>query len=190
MIRSALTIVSASAVLLTASFAFAQTAPAAPAAPPDTSGHGSVAALVGYGSDDLKLGLGVRAGYTLPAHVYLGGTFMYHLGESSSVDGITASAHLFYFGAEGGYEIAAGPVIVRPYIGIGLAVATASVSGSDQVSGVPVSGSGSANHFSVWPGVTVLYPITPNFAVGADARFLIVSSSNSFGAFATGQYTF
>jgi hypothetical protein len=148
------------------------------AEPAATAEHASVGALVGYATDDLNLGLGVRGGYTLPSNVYLGGTFVYHLGRSESVAGMEASAKLFYFGAEGGYDIPVSSVVIRPYLGLGAAKMTGSVSGGG------VSMDVSETKFSAWPGATLIYPIN-SFFVGADARFLIVSDNNAFGAFAT-----
>jgi hypothetical protein len=157
----------------------------AQAAESPTAGHGSVGALLGYGFEDgLKLGLGVRGGYTLPMNVYLGGTFVYHLGESESAGGIEASANLYYLGFEGGYDIAAGPVVIRPYLGLG--AATASV----KLDGGPFGNvSDSETRFGAWPGATLIYPIGSAF-VGGDARFLIVEDSNAFGLFATGGLQF
>jgi hypothetical protein len=80
----------------------------------------SAAALLGYGfKDGVGLGLGARGGYTLPMNVYLGGTFVYHLGKS--VGG--ASVNIFYLGVEGGYDITAGPFVIRPFLGLGPAFA-------------------------------------------------------------------
>lgn len=151
-----------------------------------TAGHASAALLLGDGfKDGVGLGLGVRGGYTLPMNVYLGGTFMYHFGKSEG----DFSEHLYYFGVEGGYDIYAAPVIIRPYLGLGAATATASVP-DQSFGGVTIAGgSTSDTKFGVWPGVTALYPIN-NFFVGADARFLIVSDFNTFSLFATGGMQF
>ena len=59
-----------------------------------------------------KLGFGVRAGYTLPFHVYAGATLVYHLGESAG----DANASFLYPGIEGGYELTFGSFMVRPYV--------------------------------------------------------------------------
>lgn len=82
--------------------------------------------LVGYGLGEgegnaYNLGFGVRAGYALDMGLYLGGTFVYHLGESESAGGIEVSAGVHYFGAEVGYGIDAGPVNIMPYLGVGSA---------------------------------------------------------------------
>ena len=69
----------------------------------------SAAVLVGNGFEDVyKLGVGARGGFTLPMGFYIGGTFVYHFGTTEG----GASANLFYFGPEAGYDINAGPVTV------------------------------------------------------------------------------
>ncbi|HET9931033.1 MAG TPA: hypothetical protein VFQ35_10110 [Polyangiaceae bacterium] len=155
-----------------------------------TAGHASAGALLGYGfKDGVGLGLGVRGGYTLPQNVYLGGTFVYHLGKSESTPLGDASVHLYYFGVEGGYDIYAAPVVIRPYVGLGAATATASIPGGS-FGGVTIPEQTSSDtKFGVWPGATVMYPIGKAF-VGADARFLIVSDFNTFSLFGTGGIQF
>ena len=162
---------------LTASASFAQ-------ALGDTSGL-SAAVLAGYGTNNLNLGFGARVGYTLPAiPIYIGGTFLYHLGtsESSTIPSFTggapttidSSSSLYYFGAEGGYNISLGPVALRPYVGIGAATATVSILGV----------SASATDFAIWPGAVLLVPVGPVF-VGGDARVLHAGDNNYFGMFGT-----
>jgi hypothetical protein len=169
----------------------------------DGEGYGSVGALLGVGfvtssnTADINpagFGLGVRGGYTLPMNVYLGGTFVYHFGGSESFPGGDASYNMFYFGVEGGYDIAAGPVIVRPYLGLGDVVGHFSMPGINLGplgATPPISESSGA--FGLWPGVAVLYPID-NFFVGGDARFVIATGDNSdfseFSIFATGGLKF
>jgi hypothetical protein len=155
-----------------------------------TAGHASAGLLLGYGfKDGVDFGLGVRGGYTLPMNVYLGGTFMYHFGKSENTGFGDASVHMFYVGAEGGYDIYLQPVIIRPYLGLGVATATASVPGGTVAGFTFPSTSDSSSKFAAWPGATVLYPIN-QFFVGGDARFLIVSDFNAFSLFATGGMQF
>jgi hypothetical protein len=151
------------------------------AAESPTAGHASVAGLLGYGFEDgVNLGLGVRGGYTLPMNVYLGGTFVYHFGESQDLPfGVEASTNLFYLGVEGGYDIAVDPVVIRPYLGVGLANATVSVGDVSE----------SESRFAAWPGGTLIYPIGNAF-VGGDLRFLIVEDDSAFSMFATGGLQF
>jgi hypothetical protein len=151
------------------------------------SGGGGGESVNPYG-----LGLGARIGYTLPMNLYIGGTFVYHLGGSRSAGGggPSVSYSTWYVAPEVGYEIAAGPVMVRPYVGIGLAEAH---EGSVTVDGITVGG-GSTSGVVFYPGATVLYPLTSNIGVGGDARFTIFSadgtSDNAFALFLTGQYRF
>jgi hypothetical protein len=185
----------ACAVLLGAESARAQTA--------STTTHWAVAAaspyygpsaavLLGFATNDLNLGLGARGGYTLPNNIYVGGTIVYHVGTSDEVSflGTTtkASAHLLYFGPEGGYDIAAGPVLVRPYLGLGPGIATGS-SSIGLNGGSTMETSNSSTNFAFWLGGTVLYPIG-QFIVGGDLRALFISNANSIGVFATGGLTF
>jgi hypothetical protein len=158
----------------------------------------SAALLLGNGfKDGYNIGLGVRGGYTLPMNLYLGATFIYHLGKSEDVPGGSMKANVYYFGVEAGYAIAAGPVAVRPYLGLGQLTAKSSVPDyTDPITGVVVSGGGSNGYFTIWPGVTALFPIGPAF-VGADLRYNIVTglpegadSANAFSAFLTGGMSF
>lgn len=171
------------AVTLAASSALA-------ADPAPTAGHGSVGALVGYGfKDGLNLGFGARGGYTLPANIYLGGTFLYHLGKSTDTPLGKVSANILYFGAEGGYDFSAGPVVIRPYLGLGMASAKTKIPAINMGGISSPEMSSSASKFAVWPGATLLYPID-NFFVGGDARFLVVSDYNAFTLYATGGLQF
>jgi hypothetical protein len=144
----------------------------------------SAGLLLGNGfKDGYNLGFGARAGVTLPVvPLYVGGTFIYHLGKTDSTVIGDITNRLFYFGAEGGYETGAGPVILRPYLGLGYASATTSLAG----------GSVSSSRFAIWPGATALISLV-GFFVGIDGRYVIVTDSNSFNAFslfATGGITF
>src|ERR1700691_5865870 len=156
---SAVTLVITSAIVSAAPSAHAQSEPDRPGV--------SVGLLLGYGFDDAyKFGLGARGGYTLPQKVYIGGTFVYHFGESQSDGSTTASEHLFYLGPEGGYDFAipGAPILVRPYLGLGFESVSVSVSGPE-FNGTTIGG-GSASGLSFWPGVTGLYSITPNISAG------------------------
>ncbi|HEY4105248.1 MAG TPA: hypothetical protein VGM44_15225, partial [Polyangiaceae bacterium] len=168
-----------------------------------TAGHASAGLLVGDGfKDGFNLGFGLRAGYTLPMNVYVGGTFVYHLGKSQdqaipsfdpntgniTTTTISAKLNVYYVGAEGGYDIDAGPVVIRPYLGLGYATATASITGFPSVS---------QSKFAFWPGATLLYPLGGAF-IGADARFVFISGAtdengdayNAFSLFATAGMQF
>jgi hypothetical protein len=146
-------------------------------------------AMLGIGSEHLNLGIGLRGGKTLDNHVYLGGTFVYHLGEhaSTTVNGMTVSSSTsaFYVGPEIGYDFALAapmPFVLRPYIGIGIADASASSSGG---------GSASQSELAMWPGVAGHYQLQgSNFEIGADLRLVTGPWGNSFGLFALGAMHF
>lgn len=155
-----------------------------------TAGHGSVGALVGYGfKDGTNLGLGLRGGYTLPMNLYLGGTFVYHLGKSVDTGFGDAKVNVYYLGFEGGYDIGAGPVVIRPYLGLGPAMGhSSSPAISAGAFSIPET-STTDTRFGLWPGATVLFPLSSAF-IGADARYLIVEDFNAFSLFATGGLQF
>jgi hypothetical protein len=158
---------------------------------PDREG-GSVGILVGYGFDGAyHLGLGARGGYTLSPKIYLGGSFMYHFGQSTDTPVGSISEHLFYLGAEGGYDLvlpAVPQLLIRPYLGLGYE----NVSVSQSLVNVPSPGV-SVNGFSFWPSVTGLYSFTPNISAGLDAKVVVITFSGGDTAFVlslTGQYKF
>jgi hypothetical protein len=146
------------------------------------AGGASAALLLAYGSSGLKFGIGARGGYTFPqptgpGHFYVGGLLSDHF---------VSNGNVFYIGPEGGYELPAGPVIVRPYIGLGLANEHGD---SVTVEGITVGGE-STTDFAFWLGGAVLYPVTSNIGVGADARVLLVDNDSAFIFSITGQYHF
>jgi hypothetical protein len=167
-------------------------------------GYPSAGLLLGYGVTTSKndtvqerepagFGLGLRGGYTLPMNVYLGATFVYHFGFSESTPEGDVSGNILYFGVEGGYDIEAGPVLVRPYLGLGDVIGSVTIPTVSSPFLNIAGGTTSEGHFGLWPGGTVLYPID-NFFVGGDLRYLIVTGSdahfNAFGIFATGGMKF
>jgi hypothetical protein len=109
-----------------------------------------------YGSDNLNLGFGARGGYTLPNGVYIGGLFDYFIGESQTMSNsgtsISASAHEWNIGAEGGFDFRLDErLMVRPFIGLGIANASGEVC-IDQVGGPQcTSVSGDELHRVRWP---------------------------------------
>jgi hypothetical protein len=140
--------------------------------------------LIGYGTEGLKLGIGARVGYTLPQNIYVGGTFMYHFGESNDV----VSYKVFYPAGEAGYDFHIGRATIRPYGGAGVIFVHASTS----FFGKEASDTKSA--LALYPGVTAIYDI-PNangFYVGADARLVFNTDGGdpSFGVFANAGMRF
>lgn len=148
--------------------------------------HFSVAPLLGFGTDQLELGIGVRAGKTMFAeHLWVGGTAVYHMGHSTAgtVNGVRydASSSAFYVGPEVGYDVEAGPVIVRPYAGLGIAALSVSATTAG------VSASNTVTKLVIWPGLTALYGVPGSrFFVGGDTRLLTVPGGPALGLFAVG----
>ncbi|HEY2512034.1 MAG TPA: hypothetical protein VGI39_14300, partial [Polyangiaceae bacterium] len=138
----------------------------------------SVAGLIGFGFENYNaFGIGARFGYTLPSHVYLGGTFIDYPGLANYY------GNSFSTGFEGGYEIEAGPLIVRPYGGIGLIDVAYTYGGYGVCyypNGAPYACGGytnSAAFFAFWAGGTALFPLGEgkHWIVGGDLRFMITA---------------
>jgi hypothetical protein len=135
------------------------------------------------------LGLGARVGYTLTSRIYLGGTIVYHLGQSKDDKGVKYEGGVLYPGIEGGYELGVGPVLLRPYAGVGfVAVKLKASAGASELDA-------SASKIGFWPGATVIYPMDRYF-LGADLRYVIVPSvdrggnANALSFFGTGGMHF
>jgi hypothetical protein len=198
MIRITLASTLAAGALLFAPSALAQTSTTATthAASPSYAGAGddpnlldptgwSAAAMLGFAFNDIGFGIGARGGYTLDNHVYLGGTLLYHFGQND--------VSAFLIGAEGGYDFTAGPVVIRPYLGLGVSVVSVNVpTYALPGGGTAGGGSASSSNVALWPGCTVLYPIPGNerWFVGGDARILIINDFNTFALFALGGLRF
>lgn len=147
-------------------------------------GYGTVGALLGAGTANYStFGIGVRGGYTLPnMPIYIGGLLQYHFGADYFSSLI--------LGVEGGYDITVGPVIIRPYLGLGDVILYADVPAIAGFGGFSTS----EGRFGFWPGGSVFYPIK-QFFVGGDMRLQIITNSGgadtvSFGIFATGGISF
>ncbi len=134
-------------------------------------------ATSGLGTDPYGFGFGIRGGYTLDFGLYLGVAFHYYLGTSSEGGGgrlgtlgQTTSASYMQFGAEVGYEWWAGPVVIRPSLEIGAAIAFTDAMGSTRSVGDMMFG----------PGITVMVPLDEWF-IGGDLRGSVVMG-NGVGA--------
>jgi hypothetical protein len=187
------------ALVLTASAALAQ-APVAPApsataatAPAAESDASSITAgikaglLVGNGFQTAyKTGVGARVGYLFPKGFYLGGAFVYHRGTSTSTWSGDYYQGMTYFGGELGFAMADGPFEIRPYAGIGVAVRRVT---APDIPYMQTGYSTTETTATIWPGVTVVYPLGSAF-IGADARFVIVPSNSAFCTFLIGGMTF
>ena len=92
---------------------------------PGVTLSGSLRGLYGSPGDDLGLnpyggGIGLRLGVTLPASLYLGGSFDYFFGDSeTNAAEVEQSASLFQLMARVGYDVGIGPVTLRPQVGLG-----------------------------------------------------------------------
>jgi hypothetical protein len=147
----------------------------------------ALAGMLGVSTDCLGFGLGARGGKTWDNHLYIGGSFVYHFpgcgyANFGPVAGnYSSSASAFYFGPEGGYDFDLKAVVLRAYMGLGLAFFSASVSGP----GIPNGSiSSSSNQFVVWPGASVIWdvPGSPWF-IGGDVRFVSVPAGPAVGFF-------
>ena len=156
-----------------------------PEPPPPVDTRWYLDAMLGIGSEHLNLGIGARGGKTFENHFYVGGLLVYHLGTSSSATvgtmTVTSSASGFYLGPERGYEIPLAPkrpVVVRPYLGLGLAQASVSSSAGT---------SGSSSELSMWPGVAAHYQLSDSsYFIGGDLRIVTGPWGTSFGLFVLG----
>jgi tetratricopeptide (TPR) repeat protein len=159
---------------------------AAPARAP----HGDIAAsaMLGMSSLNLNLGVGARAGVTMASRVYVGGAFVYNVGQSTSASAAgyrsEASTSAWYVGPEAGYDVALGSFVVRPYAGLGVAVLSVSASG-------PAGGaSASDSEVVLWPGATASYAVLgTSFTLGADLHLVTIPGGPAMCMFATaGMY--
>jgi hypothetical protein len=126
----------------------ALTAPSAARALPLITLSASLRGLYGAVSGDPALnpygpGIGVRAGVTLPASLYLGASVDYFFGESESEAGIDSSASMLQVLGNVGYDFGFGPLTLRPNLGFGLAQSNVELGEEDASEG----------NFALSPGV-------------------------------------
>jgi hypothetical protein len=165
--------------------------------PPGTAGRGQIGAVIGggVGLNDVGnaggaaagtlgranlygFGLGPRAGYTFPkVPVYLGGVFMFFLGERESFSGfgIDVKARVGYMllGLEGGYDFGVGPVIIRPTLWLGPAILRAKACNNGTCDG------NSDTALLLGPGASVIYAFDEiPLWLGGELRFLIAAKEN------------
>ena len=157
----------------------------------------SAEVLVGYAvTDDVDdaiavgydMGLGARGGFTLPFNFYVGGTFLYHVGTHTNA----TSSNVWYLGGEGGYEIEAGPITVRPYVGVGYANWRSQWAANSCGLASCSAGIRNVGSAALWPGLTIVGNIGSYF-VGGDFRYVVlfdVFDGNTAGAFLTGGVRF
>jgi hypothetical protein len=129
----------------------------------------SAGAQLGAGSDGLGLGVGARIGYTLPIRLYVGGAFTYYGTTATSSNG---AVYILAPGAELGYDAKIGPVVLRPYAGLGMAIARASVRIGN------ATATASDSRAALWAGAQATYDVTPSFYLGGDVRLLTTLNGN------------
>lgn len=130
----------------------------------------TIAPLIGAATNGYGFGAGARVGYTFATPIYLGASFMYHAGSDDD-----RLSYAYYPSAELGYDIGAGPVLIRPYAGAGALMR-----------------GGASDTGLVYPGLTAHYliPKSPAF-VGADAKVLVpLEGSAAFSAAGTTGLSF
>jgi hypothetical protein len=155
----------------------------------------SVAALAGHafdsstscgGSSTCPYGFafGVRAGLRLPAlPVYVGATFVNHFGYSEDLgNGRTRTANGYFPGVEAGYEFKAGPLVLRPYVGVGV-LFTDDKEVNPTLSGQLASVEEHHRDPAFWPGATVLLGLD-EIILGVDARYMF-STEDALALFGT-----
>jgi hypothetical protein len=126
----------------------------------------------GFGADPYGLGFGIRGGYSLDFHLYVGLFYTYFIGSSETGGAArvntptrTTSANYMQFGAEVGYDWWVGPIILRPSLLVGGALGLTNVTtGKVHSVGDMIFG----------PGFTVVHP-WDQFFIGGDGRFLLAS---------------
>jgi outer membrane protein with beta-barrel domain len=146
-----------------AAFAAARPAQALPLLTLSASVRGLYGSALGDPPGDLNAyggGLGLRAGVTLPASLYLGGSLDWFFGESDSVDGTDVSASLLQVMANVGYDAGVGPFTLRPLVGLGLAHGMASAGEVDSTDG----------NFVISPGAELSLGLGL-LSVGAEIRY-------------------
>lgn len=143
----------------------------------------SMALLAGHGfKDAFKTGFGGRLGYTFPNKIYIGASFLYHVGTQEG----PVRANVTYGGAEGGYDFAAGPALLRAYAGAG-AINVDAIVTMPAVGDFPGARiSANETRFGVWPGVSLLLPFENGSAfVGIDAKYVIVENASALNTYGT-----
>ena len=178
------------AALCTVALCTAALLPAtAHADPPRTAGALQLGGGFRYGVD-LKdrepdpwgVGLGLELGYTLESAVYVGGVFDYFFGQRVKYEvadnSWEQSANLWQVAAEGGYDFQLSDgVLVRPKLGLGVAMLQASCSG-DCID----DASGSSSYFAAAPGLTTMF-FPGNMVLSLDARYQMVFADELASAF-------
>jgi hypothetical protein len=130
----------------------------------------SVGLLLGYGisledgGNAWGLGFGLRGGYNIDA-IYLGARFIYYLGDSEDIPAtaftpaMETSVNIWELGIEGGYDVDAGGITIRPGLGVGIASVSVDAGGL----------SASETYLMLAPGVGI-----HSIFLGLDVRFQLI----------------
>lgn len=135
-----------------------------------TAGKVQLQAIGSLTTAGVGLGAGLRVGYTVPQKVYLGAALKANI--AGETDGSTVVSILFVRPmAEIGYDVSTGPVVIRPYAGLGAAIVRVDATNGDK------SASATAGTFAGALGVSLLgeIPKTPMF-LGADLSTFATAS--------------
>lgn len=151
-----------------------------------TAGRMSASFMAGYGfavqGDSLRnpydISLGAAAGFTLNNGVYFGAFADYFLGDTDYVSGTNNESLKLTFdwshmAAEAGYDIAANAIVLRPSLGVGVAIASACLDGACE----------SESHFVVAPAVSVLAPLGEHSFLTVGMRYFFVPKSDGVDPF-------
>lgn len=142
----------------------------------------AVTAEGGYASANLRIGFGVRVGYSIYDKLYVGGAFTYHLGTRFG----DTTLSFYYPAAEVGYDYHVQGFTIRPYAGVGAVFLRVTGPSADDI---PIK---DGNALAIYPGTQFDYQYGPAF-FGVDLRFLLVfqdGQDTSIGFFAVGGARF
>jgi hypothetical protein len=131
----------------------------------------------------------MRVGVSFESRVYIGTSFVYHLGKTRELDfggtfgSLSVTVRNLYVGPEIGYDgRIADEVSIRPYTGFGYfcLIATAEYGGSDA--------SDSEGRFYIAPGMCLNVSMGDRSVLGFDGRYVVVTGEaggdlGAFGAF-------
>jgi hypothetical protein len=153
------------------------------AAAPKSNTAISIGALVGYGTSPFtRLGVGLRGGLTLGGKegLYLGVIGTLFTGTSVNESRLTGEAErtrkTLVLGAEAGYDLlATDDVLVRPYLGLGVAM------NSDHTCATGTCWDDNGGHLALSPGAQAIY-MFGSFYAGADMRYQIIMASSDASA--------
>lgn len=150
-----------------------------------TLDRGALAGAIGWGSENLNLGVGGRLGYTFTPGVHLGGMFDYWFGENQTAGlpgagEVSASASAWTLLGVAGYDFGVSPrIVIRPFGGAGVMRATGEVC-EPMLSGNLTQ---TCIEESASTGVGVLgghavFDVAP-LMLGAELRLLLLTSQSS-----------